>query len=197
LTRFERRCPPACLRSSWWPNAGYSIDMAFRSGLTQMGLTLRRRHTVVDEPMVAGNTTCAAQRVERPRSSTLARAPLGAQPTSAKEQAQALQVEAWRHLARGLLTSGFAAVRVSPWPEEWCHQMTRGERASRTVIGSRPVSRPCAGQMSCTKETLMPNYLAMGETPSAWIHRPFPGRSAPAQDVGLRLRRPAYDLERA
>ena len=117
-------------------DAGYGIDTAFRSGLTQMGLTyvvgIQSSMSLWPPGMQPLPPKAWSGRGRPP---SLVRRHPAHKPTSATELAQALPVEAWhgvtwREGTHAPLTSRFAAVRVRPahrdyWrsaprPEEWC-----------------------------------------------------------------------------
>lgn len=122
-------------RSVVLADAGYGNDTAFRTGLTEVGLTY-----VVGVQSSIRLWSPGTQPLPpkpwsgRGRPPSLVRRQPGQAPVSAKELAQALPEDAWRRItwregAKAPLASRFAAVRVRPshrdyWrsaprPEEW------------------------------------------------------------------------------
>ena len=117
-------------------DAGYGIDTALRTGLTQTGLTYVVGIQSSTSLWPPGTAPLPAKPWSgRGRPPSLVRRHPAHQPTSAKQLAQALPVEAWHGVTwragtHAPLTSRFAAVRVRPahrdyWrsaprPEEWC-----------------------------------------------------------------------------
>ena len=117
-------------------DAGYGIDTAFRTGLTEMGFT----YVVGIQSSMSLWPPGTAPLPPKPwsgrgRPPSLVRRHPAHKPTSAKQLAQALPEQAWhgvtwREGTNAPLTSRFAAVRVrpahrdywraAPWPEEWC-----------------------------------------------------------------------------
>ena len=148
-------------------DAGYGVDTAFRTGLTEMGLT----YVVGIQSSMSLWPPGTAPLPPKPwsgrgRPPSLVRRHPAHKPTSAKQLAQALPEQAWhsvtwREGTNAPLTSRFAAVRVRPahrdyWraaprPEEWCLIEWPRARASRPNTGSPPCRTTPAWPTSSTR----------------------------------------------
>jgi SRSO17 transposase len=116
-------------------DAGYGNDAAFRSGLTELGLTYVvgvQGSTAVwapgTEPLLAKSWSGAGRRPKLLRRDDTVK-PIKLSELARSLPATAWETVSWREGTKGALTSRFAALRVrpshrdywraEPWPQEW------------------------------------------------------------------------------